>query len=291
MTPRAARSIGITLALLGVIGLAVSIPVMAQKLASRGDLEDRPVFWFAEPAGEYEFAFRGEPISITLAEPETGNPSLDLTFRGNRLVFPIGPDDDPRLPGLNRHSKWFKVLPMAAAPSGSRQDLMLALADGSIEPRLVVAARYPAEGYDPESWGRVRRKEWRYRFVELKVDGPPEEAVESVERTYGELDALYSPSVYDDPESIADAETRRRDGWQYEAMLQVTPAGAYRSRSKRVRAGMTAMGWTWPAAGVSILLFLGGSALAAASRIPRPPPPSPPSPPSAAEDAQRPESG
>lgn len=251
------------LLLLGVIGLAVSIPLMAKRLQSR----HIPMVWFQAPLEGQEFLFQGERVHIDVvesADPAAAGRVLKIDFRGRELLFPIEPgmQDDPRLPGLKRFEDWLRVVPMFTGVQTEEQ-IEHDIADGSRHPKLLVAMRLLAQGYDPDSWGLVRRKDWRYRFALLDAKAPLEDAVEIVEGSYVDLDLLGDP-VY------RAREGREDEVWKFHAMLQVTPATAYRSKNRPLSEVMGTMGWTWPIAGFSILAIFGGVAGLALRGLSRP---------------------
>lgn len=252
------RAISLALVAIGLIGLVVAVPAMARRLHAR----ETPQVWFQEPVRGQQFTFRGEPVTITVAEGDADTlPALEITFRGRTLSFPIEPGmrNDPRLPGLDRFGDWLSVIPMVTGAS-TEAEVRRRLAEGDLTPRLLVAVRRPAEGFDPDTWGLVRRKEWRYTFALLDVDAPVESCIEMVDETYSDLDKLGDPEY-------RRAEGREDELWKFQAMLQVTPPAAYRSKNRPLAGAMAAMGWTWPVAGLSVLaLTFGAAGLALSAR-------------------------
>lgn len=229
-------------------GLCVAIPAMAKRLSNRGVA----VVWFADPIADETFKFAGEPVEILTIDPLAEKPdqpaSLGISWRGEQHLYEIEPGlrEDARLPGLLRHDDWLRVLVMAEG-ARSDADVNAGIEAGTIRPRLIIAMRRPAEGYDPGSWGSVRRREWRYRFVELlPASSSPERASVVFDHTYAELDRLGNPVAQRDPANQGEV-------WKYYAMQHVTPSTLFRSRNKPVEDAMQAMGWTWPAAGISII--------------------------------------
>lgn len=254
------RLIGLLLTLASTIGLIASIPAMADRLSHR----DLGVVWFNEPITDPEFRFHGEQVRIlTLAGDEAGAQGrLEIHWRDETRSFEIeeGMRDDPRLPGLLRHDDWLRVLVMAQG-ARSEQELTAGLADGTIHARLIVVMRLPAAGFDPGSWGSVRRKEWRYRFVELLPrEVSPDRAFDLMESTYAELDPL------GDPKYLKQS-GRAHEAWKYAAMQQVTPATLIRSKSRPIDDAMQAMGWTWTVAGLSVMGLVVGVVMMAISRV------------------------
>jgi len=266
------RTLGLVLVVASLALLVVSVIVMARRLSTRQDLAERPMVWFNEAVNAQSFIFHGEPIEVrTIAADQTGTtgpgPAVEISYRGVTERLEIGGRDEERFPGLMRHEDWLRVMPMAEGRARSQDDLIQMLRNGKVRPRMVVAARYPAAGYDPGSWGLVRRRDWRYVFLEFKPDGAPEEAIERAETTYREIEQLFAPGPRDKPVlGITEAEKLARQ-WQYYAMLQVTPAPLYRAKDKVVEQGMSAMGWTWPSAAAGVIGLMIGGTLVLSTRV------------------------
>lgn len=256
------RLIGFLLCAASIIGLAAAIPNMARRLSHRA----LPVVWFDDPIPNPVFEFLGEPAEIRTTDPQSPEerPALEIHWRGETRTFAIeeGMRDDPRLPGLLRHDDWLRILAMAEG-ARSQDELKAGIAQGTIHPRLIIAMRLPAEGFDPESWGAVRRREWRYRFVELlPASRSPSKSFETHEGTYAGLDKL------GDPKFVRD-NNLQPEAWKYAAMQQVTPATLFRSKSRPIDDAMLSMGWTWPVAGVSVLALVVGLLLLAMAAMTR----------------------
>ncbi len=265
---------------LSVVGLAVSSFSMARRLSDRPELRHKPHFWFNTRIDAEVFDFLGERCEVTIDPPaETADaagrfpasvtPALVVKWRGQEVRFDFGGRYDPRLPGMLKHEDWFKLLPMVESDGGSNEKIVQAMRDGTLRPRLIAAARYPAAGFDEGSWGLVRRREWRYRFAEFFVDGPPESSIKTWDTTYKEIERVAAPGPYDKPVEGLTEEQRRERLWQYDAMIQVTPPQLFRAKDKVVQEGMSAMSWTWPAAGASVMGLVIGAMLTAAGGVSR----------------------
>ncbi len=261
--------IGIAMIALSVIGLAVSIPAMGKRLQSRPELRDRPVVWFQEPLIDENLLVNGEPLNFNVidnADVEGGR-ALRITWRSQTADLPILGVDDPRLPGLMRFEDWLAVLPMLEGRGSRQQDVIDQLEAGEATPRLIIAARLPAEGLDPGSWGLVQRQNYRYRFLELN-EAPADPPIVESQRTYRELEAIFAPGPHSPVIEMTKAE-KDLIYWQHAAMQRVTPAQLYRAKDKQVQSAMLSMGWTWPVAGFSIIGLAAGVFMIAASRIER----------------------
>lgn len=292
------RTLGILIFALSTITLAVSGYAMAQRLADR----EVQIVYFTQPVPAALFEFRGGTTEVIIAEGRAELPAegLDLSpveslehdrriiirYRGVDLSFPIVGRFDDRLEGSLRYDDWFRILPMVTGASTSIEAKEITQRN---ENRMVVAARYPAADFDEGSWGLVRRSEWLYRIAELIPPGMQvneEHIAESrgqilrneqgvpvmvlYEKVYEELDALHTPGKYTPkrhPEWIPTPERRDRDLWLHYTMQQVTPSQFFRAKDRTMDAAFSSMGWTWPAAGVSILGILVGAGMWASSRV------------------------
>ncbi len=249
------RLIAVILIALSLAGLGVSVPMMASKLGKR----DNHLVFFGKPIADNEFGYHGEPVEIaTVDAPAEGGGTrrmLEIRWRGAVDSTPIvdGMREDDRLPGLLRHSEWLRVLTYAEGAK-TDADIAAGVDAGTITPHLIVAMRSPPEGFDGGSWGSVRRREWVYRFVELLPPGSGADAAGPFKVTV---------STYAEIEKLGDPVFRREQGregdfWQYAAMEQVTPATLFRARNRNMNDAMGSMGWTWPAAGTSVMGLIAG---------------------------------
>ncbi len=262
------RIVGAVLVVGSLAGLGASIPVMMKRLSRR----ETPAIIYSQPIASPQFEFRGHTLALSVVEtapesagasPDKQSKTLQAAWRGQTYEMPIAPGlhDDPRLPGLLRFEDWFRVL-LVAEGAVAREDLERMIEQGSVTPRLVLVMRLPAEGFDPGSWGLVRRREWRYRFVELKSEGPPEQSIEVSEASYRELELLGDPAY-------ARKSGQQDQVWKHHGMLHVTSPTLVRSRNKPMEDAMSAMGWTWPLAWGSVFGLTAGLALLAAASVGR----------------------
>lgn len=249
-----------------ILGLLTSAWFMKSRLAARSiDL-----VYFNEPVTETEFVFEDHPVTLerVTIDPQSNafavERAFQLSYRGESVSFPIVLDDNTKLPGLLGVEQWFRVLPMVTGAS-SADDAAAKLASGELKPRMIVAARYPTEGVDPETWGLVQRSQWGYWLAELNPAGP--DAITLTKKTYRELDALHTPGKYTPEDMIPTPEERSRDLWQHYAMQQVTPSQFFRAKDRNLDSALEAMGWTWPAAGLSGLGIMISFALLGMARV------------------------
>ena len=276
MTPRATRRAGLFLAIAGVGGFIAGVVGIGDRLAHR----NHEVYRFVGRIDGDAFAWRGAEGRVDRVPPlgpgvAPGDPaSLRITWRGQTVEWPMGAVEQLGAPGLDRYENWFQVFLLAdgaASDEDLREMWSGGAADGRI--RLVAAARYTADGFDPESWGAVRRREWVYRLAELDPDGPAETSLRAHTKRYEELDNLLVPGKYSKkyrPETLPESdEARRRDLWMHYAMQQVTPAPQFRGKDKAIEEFVAWLGWPWPVAAASTLAMLAGVGLMASTGVSR----------------------
>lgn len=268
-------TLGLVLAIGSVVALGVSVTALARKLATRNiDM----VRLIGRLTGSYEIAYEGDVCRVEVVDGEDGAPGKILVHWGTHtLEYPMWmrPNYDEG-EFLKPYKDWFGVMILADGAEG--EDQLQAQWKGPQGPRtrLVVAARYPAEGFDPGSWGLVRRKEWQYRLALLEPAGPTrsEPTVEQWDKTYEELDAIFLPGKYTKmrhPEWVPATEAERHDKlWMFYAMLEVTPPMHYRGRDKGSEAVIASMGWPWPVAAAGSMGVLIGIAMFVSGRVRRP---------------------
>jgi len=263
--------IGLIIAVVSATAMGVAVYELAQKLSARNVDMVRLVGRVTESDS---VTYHGQECRVEFLQDEsTGHTTaLRVHWRGKTIDFPTWME-----PGsgelLEKHTGWFGLMILADGAENSNQ--LKADWSGPDGPhtRLVVAARYPAEGFDPASWGLVRRKDWRYRFVLLDPLAPEDKAIQEWDKSYEQTDAIYLPGKYTKllhPEYIpATPEARREQLWMYAAMTEVTPPMQFRGRDKGTEGLIASMGWPWPVASAGCVGLVVGIAMWASGRLSR----------------------
>lgn len=271
MRAQRARIIGLALAIVSAGVLGASVVKLGHNLAERNI---KVVRFLGSVQGDH-FTFEGQRGSVErLAPAKAGDdPILRVHWRGQSVDYPIPFADDHTAEGLDRYADWFSIMLLVdgAETEQGLRELWKTDENGVpvTVPRLVVAGRYPAPGFDRGSWGLVRRAEWQYHLSQLKPEGPAEDSIDSHTLTYEQLDALYLPGKYTKKQYILPDAKRKEKLWMYYAMQHVTPPSQYHGREKVSDDVVRSMGWAWPAAAAAVLGMVGGIALFASSRVQR----------------------
>lgn len=260
--------IGLVIAVLSATAMGVAVYELAQRLSARNVDMARLV---GRVTRADSVMYHGQECRVEFVpDATTGQTALlRVHWRGKTLDFPTWMEHgEGEL--LERHAGWFGLMILADGAEDAGQLRSNWTGQEGPRTRLVVAARYPAEGYDPRSWGLVRRRDWQYRMVLLEPEGPDDQAIREFTKSYAAIDAIYLPGKYTRKELIpATPEERRENLWMYYAMAEVTPPMQFRGRDKGSEAVIASMGWTWPVASAGCVGLIAGLALWASGRMSR----------------------
>jgi hypothetical protein len=220
--------------ILGLASLALfftSVALMAGRLRDFNKTIHRTLWAFQE-VDETRFRFAGKDVELTNADDPDGW-KLVVNYGGEELRLRVTIPGDRRLPGLTPHRDWMRVLRFAEQTNIGQDVLARKLEAGDTRDRLVIVCRVPRPGADPQTWGKVWRKDTAFDFYEFRPEG-------GFEHTRLE----YPHSKQDQP--YAENELKE-DTWQMQAALRTVPAGMG-PKAKFRQQSMHALGWTWPAA-------------------------------------------
>ncbi len=237
MSDRTLKRFGITLALLGAAMVLISAPELVRRLRSRSESLEQ-VRWSARKITSDTFDFREQPVRLETVSRDAQS-FVDIHWAGEIASLPVTGRDNAALPSLTRHDDWLGVFELLAVRGNETVEEALALDN---EYKLVVVSRAMAPGYDPKTWGAVRRKEWVYTYIELAPEG--------FEQSTRQQDDLEQKT------------------WRYIAAMQVTP-GAQRPKAQLENDGFEELGWAWDGAAIGFSIFAAGLVLIGASRVTR----------------------
>jgi hypothetical protein len=218
---------------LGVFLLSAGAMAARIHRFNREQLGAKPVF---APIMDPAFSFADRPVSF-VTDDSGAVPVVTLAYGSSTLALPQTiPGGVEALPDLRRHEDWLRVFRFALTKGQSVDEVGASIRDGSIQDRLAVVVRIPPGGVDPDTWGQVWAKRWRFDLHELMPDG----TIASERLGYPTRKRGEPPK----PGELVEG------SWQYHAALLTMPA----NRGPAPRFGNDAVGefgWTFAGVGLS----------------------------------------
>jgi hypothetical protein len=190
---------------------------------------------------------------IDYTDPE-GNFFLRLDYGGKTTLIPAKRPPAKDLPNLAGFDEWCKVLAMNEVELGPDGG---SIAKPGTE-RLIIVNRRTPDGFDPDTWGSVRRAEWVFDFYDLKLDGTIDYSVRRWPRSYRGEETLKKLATATPPDDRAAAlfkvQPLQERTVEYFAALHVIPrlnVPRYKFTDTAFSPGV--LGWTLPASMSSVL--------------------------------------
>jgi hypothetical protein len=269
--------VGLVLLLLGGAGFLASGYAMARRVRAYYDAVPPPEHLFVPVNGRSFEAF-GRPVKLEDAKTADGTHALRVRFGERELLVPVTAPVAP-LPDLEGYNEWLEVL--AFGPMEAGRVLLNPEAGGDATAvggagaaggaggaggaRLVIVKRNAAPGFEDDPGGLVARSRWTFDYIELKPDGDFATKRMQFRNRRGEL-----PALKDDPTAaVLPIEER---SWEWQAALYVIPKlhiSNYRYKVDAISGSPEheGMGWTLPAAGVSVLVLTIGAGMVASGFV------------------------
>jgi hypothetical protein len=258
------RVVGLCILLVS-LGLGVfAVLEMSRRVAAYNEQAHFGHFRF-DVGNSREFKANGKPVSIQDSDDQRGDgrASLVISYDGKATTVPVVEPPAVGVPDLGIYGDWAKVIEVhqvVRSADGS-------LADKPDSGRLLLICRVPPAGYDPETWGSVRRSDWTFDFHEFMPDGTIASTTYRWPRSeLGDLTLKKEVEKGDEAAKVlAGIPELEEQTWQYQAALHVIPklnVPQYRFKNT----AMKAMGWTLPVAGFCGLGLVVGAGLLLAPR-------------------------
>lgn len=236
------RKIGLLLAAVSLAVFVVSVYFMSQRAAAFNRAADHPEYQML-PRTNREFDLYGREVSIQDAATETGAAALRITYGDSERLIPVRPPPVRDAPDLGLYEEWVAVLETWRITRNEETGDPNRVPDSG---RVILVNRRTPEGFDPETWGQVRRTDWTFDFYELKPDGGFEHWVRRWPRSkYGDTVARRAPES-----ELARIEPLEERSYEFLAAIHVIPKLAM-PKHKFKDTAVEAMGWTLPAAAFS----------------------------------------
>lgn len=103
-------------------------------------------------------------------DPATGQFAIKLSYGGKDTYIPVNKPPATDLPNLGVYEEWLRLLLINEVERAGDDPKAEQRPKPGSEQLFVVVRRTP-EGFDPGSWGSVRRTEWLFDVYDLKRDG------------------------------------------------------------------------------------------------------------------------
>jgi len=265
--PRTIAWILTLVSLLAFIGCALGMGVRAARFNREADFQRYRI----EPTLARTLEVHGRPATLTDALDDQGRSLLMLTYGDAVQAIPVKDPPARDVPELVGYLEWVSVQAITPVQrDGSRE---VDASGAPVPSRYVIVTRHTAAGFDPESWGSVRRADWTFSFYELRPDGTISHDVFRFPRSRRGEQSLAKRAAAADAKpheiELAAIPPLKERTWQYQAALHVIPklhVPKYRFEDDAF--SFRTMGWYLPGAGFAALGVLIGLGLAFAPQRP-----------------------
>jgi hypothetical protein len=257
------RSIGFSLLGLSIAAFLISGYFMAQRIDAYYQAQPPNQFHFEQSVAK-QTPFAGRVITVEETtindDPAKPVPALKLSWGNETRIIRTHKPPVEGFRDLSPYDQWAAVLLFCPLERG---ELTADWKTGK-GVRAAVVSRRTAEGFDEDSWGAVKVKEFLFDFHELNADGTITSSVMQFPARDRKTGEFFAPAKRADPNS--DVQLMQERTWQWQAALFAIPKMQL-SRYRFYSNASHGFGWTFPAAGLSVLGLMGGIALIKASRL------------------------
>jgi hypothetical protein len=265
---------GLIVLVVSLIGVGVSLAAMLPRIRQYNESLPEQFHFQTELRRSLKFAER----SVTLQDSTTsdGKAALTLTYGDASKTFRVKPPMVPNYADLTVYQEHVTFLAFTPIRDGITPGDRYSDADW----RAVVVNRRTADGWDEETWGNVRVRDWVFELHELKADGTISTRLVQLPDRRGRLPAEVDarraaakegrtlPDGPLPPEMVGGIELVGERTWEWQACLFSVPR-AHVSRYRYQDDAVEAMAWTFGGMGVSIMAAMAGVAMMMAGSIRR----------------------
>lgn len=272
------RTLGLLLLLISITGAITGGIFMARRAAAYNKTLPEPFLF--EPTLMRNFVCRGKPVAITdttIEQAGEQHAALRVTYGDAAAVIPVLKPSAANFKDLSAYGESFRVLSFAPIKEGKAQ--ITDFKDDNW--RAILVARHVAEGWPEETWGEVRVKDWTFDIYELMPDGTingprtvqyPDRRGRVPMEVYARTDLQRAgkpvPPFPPSGPRLTAVDLIAERSWEWQAALFCVPkaqVARYRFKGDAV----SAMGWTLPVTGLSVLGGMAGIALVMSARAGR----------------------
>ncbi len=207
------------------------------------------------------------PVEIVDDFDDQKRAVLRLTFGDTTRLIPVQAPRVRNLPNLAAYEEWAKMLAINEVEVGPAGN---SVPKAGTE-RLVLVVRRTPDGFDPGSWGAVRRVEWVFDVYDLKPDGQITMQTYRWPRSERSERGLQTRNQSDQPKphevALAALPRLEERSVEYFAAMHVIPKLNVPSHKFNDTAfSPKVLGWTLPVSMLSLLAAAGGFAFAVGGR-------------------------
>ncbi len=262
--PSTAVRLGLILTLLSILTFIAACLIMAQRVSAYYRAEP-PLQYLFKPIFKRQFPLWGRTVRLIDSTVPEGGAAIDIHYGDQSLTLPVHSPSVSNVPELGAYREWLAVTTFAPLTAGEVD--MDTEKNQAKEFRVILVKRNAAPGHDDNMGGLVGRKQWTFDIVEFMPDGSlARKRVQFTAIKYGTGKA-YLPALEADP--TADVQPIAERSWEWQAALLAIPK-LHLSNYKFRHTAVSAMGWTLPGAGFSMLGVIAGFALWRGSLIKAP---------------------
>lgn len=239
------RLLGGLLIAASLVGVLGGTYAMARRV-DRYNNAQPPSRWHVQESLTRNFEFKGRKVSVTDDQTEAGHPAVRLRYGAQEVLIPAHRPPVMNLADLGGYKEWFAVLFFGPIVSGEF-NVDWFTGEGV---RLMAVVRDTA-GFDEDTWGSVRVKDWLFHMYELRDDGTIHHRLMQFPDRKGKL-----PALAENKDLPVEQIQERSMEWQ--AALYAIPQtqiSRYRFKTDAITGNdySIGMGWTLPVAGFSAM--------------------------------------
>lgn len=236
------------------------------------NLRNPPQLFDCRQIEDRDFAFAGRPVRLEDAADEHGRSAVRLTYGDRSVTFAVHPPVIKNFGDLGPYADWLAVVELSPLELGR-----IVTDEHGVAPRRLAVINRNTAGFDPDTWGSVRVKDWLFDIYELTPAGDIDRSTHQFQTRNRVSGAMETPAEVEarrelekagrapppPDQAITDVRPIAERSWQWQAALFAVPRGQvsrYRFRTDAVAGNLTTegMGWTLPLTGFSMMGALVG---------------------------------
>ncbi len=182
---------------------------------------------------------------------------IELDYGGNKTLIRVKRPPVFNMETLALYDEWVKVL---AVNEVERDERGIQRPVSGSE-RLLIVTRLTPDGFDPESWGSVRRDDWVFDFHQLMPDG----TVETTRRRWPRSDRGEKRLAAEAGSPLREIQPLKPRTIEFFAAMHVIPKlNVPRYKFNDTALSPRVLGWTLPVSMLSVITFSAGLVFAVA---------------------------